>query len=107
MEVPRLGVELELQLSAYARATAMRDPSRVCDLHHSSWRRQIPDPPSEARDQTCVLVDTSWICFRCATRELQLRGSVGGGLWGSGQEAVAEVLGEEDRVTSVGLEWPG
>ena len=35
MEVPRLGVELELQLPAYTTATAMRDPSQVYDLHHS------------------------------------------------------------------------
>ena len=33
-EVPRLGVKSELQLPA--TATAMRNPSRVCDLHHSS-----------------------------------------------------------------------
>ena len=32
MEVPGLGVELELQLPAYARATATPDPSRICDL---------------------------------------------------------------------------
>ena len=36
MGVPRLGVELELQPPAYARATATRDLSRVVDLHHSS-----------------------------------------------------------------------
>ena len=36
MEVPRLGVQLELQPPAYTRAIAMRDSSRVCDLHHSS-----------------------------------------------------------------------
>ena len=36
MEVPRLEVELELQLPAYTTATAMQDPSRVCDLHYSS-----------------------------------------------------------------------
>ena len=41
MEIPRLGVELELQPPAYARATATRDPSRVCDLHHSSRQRRI------------------------------------------------------------------
>ena len=35
MEVPRLGVESELQLPAYATATAMTDPSHICDLHHS------------------------------------------------------------------------
>ena len=38
MEVPRLGVESELQLPAYATATAMPDLSCVCDLHHSSWQ---------------------------------------------------------------------
>ena len=36
MEVPRLGVESELQLLAYATAIAMPDLSRICDLHHSS-----------------------------------------------------------------------
>ena len=36
MEVPRLGVESELQLPAYATATAMPDLSYICDLHHSS-----------------------------------------------------------------------
>ena len=38
MEVPRQGVKLELQLSAYTTATATQDPSCICDLHHSSWR---------------------------------------------------------------------
>ena len=37
MEVLRLGVELGLQLPAYAIATATPDPSLICDLHHSSW----------------------------------------------------------------------
>ena len=32
MEVPRLGVELELQLLAYATGTATEDLSRVSDL---------------------------------------------------------------------------
>ena len=32
MEVPRLGVESELQLPAYAIATATQDPSHVCNL---------------------------------------------------------------------------
>ena len=34
MEVPRLGVESELQLLAYATATATWDPSHVCHVHH-------------------------------------------------------------------------
>ena len=56
-EVPRLGVESELQLPAYATVTAMRDPSHTCDLCHSSWQRWILNLPSEARDQTGVLMD--------------------------------------------------
>ena len=44
MEIPRLGVELELQLPAYATDTATQDPSLVCDLHYSSRQHQIPDP---------------------------------------------------------------
>ena len=66
MDIPRLGVELELQLLAYATATATRDPSYICDLHHSSQQCQIPNPLIEARDQICILTDTSQIHFRCA-----------------------------------------
>ena len=44
MEVSRLGVESELQLLVYGTDKAMRDPSHICDLHHSSWQRQIPQP---------------------------------------------------------------
>jgi len=62
MEVPRLGVESELQLPAYATAIATQDPSRVFDLCHSSQQRQILNPLSEARDRTCVLMDTSRVC---------------------------------------------
>ena len=67
MEVPRLGVESEPQLLAYATATAMQDPSWVWDLYHSSQPRQILNPLSEARDWTCILMDTSQICFHWAT----------------------------------------
>ena len=51
-EVPRLGVESEPQLLAYATATATPDPSHVCNLHHSSWQQWILTSLSEARDQT-------------------------------------------------------
>ena len=60
MEVPRRGVELELQLPAYA--TAARDPSHIFDLHGSSWQHQILNPLSEARDRTCILMDLSQVC---------------------------------------------
>ena len=50
MEVPRLGAESELQPLAFATATAIPDPSHVCNLYHSSGERQILNPLSEARD---------------------------------------------------------
>ena len=69
MEVPRLGVESKLQLPASTTATAMPDLSRVYDLHHRSQQQQILNPLSEARDQTCVLMDISHFRFCCrATR---------------------------------------
>ena len=67
MEVPRLGDELELQLLAYTKITAMPDPSSVCHRHHSSGQCWILNSLSEARDQTCVLLDTSQIHFCWAT----------------------------------------
>ena len=36
MEVPRLGVKLELQLPAYTATTVAPDPSSICDLHHTA-----------------------------------------------------------------------
>ena len=71
IEVPRLGVESELQLwastTATATATAVQDPSHTCDLHHSSLQHQIPYPLSEGGDRTHIFMDTSWICFHCTT----------------------------------------
>ena len=49
-----------LQLPVYTTATAMQDPSHICDLHHSSQQFLIPNPPSEARDGTHILMDSSW-----------------------------------------------
>ena len=63
MEVSRLGVQSELQLLAYATATATLDPSYVCDLHHSSRQCWILNPLSKARDWTCYLMVPRWICF--------------------------------------------
>ena len=66
MEVPRLRIKSELQLPAYTRATVTQDPSRVCDLYHSSQQQQILNPQSEARVRTCVLMDTNQIHLYCA-----------------------------------------
>ena len=67
MEVPRLGVESELQPPVYTTATATPDPSCVCDLYHSSPQCRIPNPLSQARDWTWNLMVPSRIRFRCAT----------------------------------------
>ena len=63
MEVPRLGVKLELQLLAYATATATQDQSLVWDLHHSLWQLWILNPLIGDRDQICILMDTSEVHF--------------------------------------------
>ena len=67
MEVPRLEVELELQLSAYTTATATLDLNRLCYLHHSSQQHCILNSLSLARDRTQKLMVTSRILFCCAT----------------------------------------
>ena len=74
MEVPRLGVELELQLPACATATAdqnsTQDLSCICDLHHSSQQHRILNTLSKAGDQTCILMDTCWVLIAEPQSEL-------------------------------------
>ena len=55
MEVPRRGVQSELQLPAYTTAIATSDPSRICDLHHSSQQHRILNPLSETRNRTHLI----------------------------------------------------
>ena len=62
-------MELELQLPAYSTATATRDPSLICNLHHSSWQCWILNPLSEARNRTLNLMVPNGICFRCTKME--------------------------------------
>ena len=76
MKIPRLGVEWELPLSIHSKATAIPDLSCTCHLHLSLQQCQILNPLNEARDQTCILMDTrqflnplshngnsGWCCF--------------------------------------------
>ena len=58
-KVPRLGVELELQLLAYSAAAL--DLSCIFDLCHNWQPHQILNPLSEARDQTCILTTLCWV----------------------------------------------
>ena len=66
MKVPRLGFQSELQLPAYATATAKQDLSRVCDLHHSSWQCQI----LKSLVRPGIEPMSSWILVRFITAEL-------------------------------------
>ena len=47
MELSRLGGPSERQLPTYTPATATRDLSRICNLHHSSRQRRILNPLSK------------------------------------------------------------
>ena len=73
MEVPRLGVQSDLQLLVYttatatATATAPQDPSCVCDLHSSSRQCQIFNPLNEAQ----IKPTSSWILVGFVTAEPQ------------------------------------
>ena len=58
MEVPRLEAESELQLQAYTTASAIPDPSCICDLCHSCGNARFL---AKARNSTCTLMDTSWV----------------------------------------------
>ena len=81
-EVPRLGVIQSYSRWPTPQPIGTQDLSCVCNLHHSSrqhWipgnlhhssqQHWIPDPRSETRGWTCILMDTSWICYHWATRE--------------------------------------
>ena len=91
MEVSSLGVELELQLLVYTTTTATLDPSRICDLRHSSWQCRILNPLSGGRDQTPIFevtTVTSWVCYywvRTGTHKtflfLVFLGSCTWGIW--------------------------
>ena len=74
MEVPRLGVELELRLLACATATAMQDPSHTFDLYHSSWRRRILNPLRRPGIESAnsILVGFVFCCAAMGTPSLSL-----------------------------------
>ena len=46
---------------------AMWDLSCICDLHHSLWQCRILNPLSDARDQTCILMDARFLSAEVLT----------------------------------------
>ena len=65
MEVPRLGIQLEIQPLAYTTATATPGLNCVCKPRHSSWQCQIQilKPLSESRNGTHIFMNTSWVRY--------------------------------------------
>ena len=66
MEVPRLGVQSELQLPASTTDTATWDPSHLCNPKHSSQQHWILSLLSETRDPTRILLVTIWAHYHLA-----------------------------------------
>ena len=54
LEVPRLGAESELQLPAYSTATAMPNPSCICDLHCGLQQCRILNPQNHNRNSLFI-----------------------------------------------------
>ena len=63
MEVLRLGVKSELQLLAYATATATSTLDQAASATYTTAHGSASsfNPLSEARDGTCILMDTSQV----------------------------------------------
>ena len=55
-EIPGPGIASKPQLRRNTTATPYLNG--ICDLCHSSWQCRILHPLSEARDRTCILMDT-------------------------------------------------
>ena len=54
-------------MEKYLFPMELMDPSRVCNLHHTSQQCQILNPLHDAKDQTRNLIVPSWIRFCCST----------------------------------------
>ena len=68
MEVPRVGVESEPQQPAYVIATATRDPSLICNLHHTAHSNA---GSLTQRARPGIKPTTSWLLVRFVSTEQQ------------------------------------
>ena len=59
MEVPRLGVQSQLQLLTYTTGRATGESEPHLQLHHSSRPHQTLNPLGEAGEQIHILMDAS------------------------------------------------
>ena len=71
MEVSGLGIQLELKLLATDTKCRIRAMSTIYTTAHGNAR--FPSPLSEARDQTCILTDTSRIGFCYPTIRIPMK----------------------------------
>ena len=63
MEIPRLGVESELQLPDYSTATAMAGSEPHLQPTPQLMATQILKLLGEARDLTCILMNPRWVHY--------------------------------------------
>ena len=70
MEVPRAGGRIEAVAASlhHSHSNARSEPR--LQLHHSSEQRQILNPQSEARDQTCNLMVPGRVVSAAPRQEL-------------------------------------
>ena len=92
MDVPRLGVQLELQLPVYATAIAMPDLSHVCDLHHSSRQCPILNPVRPGTEPAI-----SWFLVGFLSAEPQWEGDM----------FLMVLSGRTDAISSAVKVWEG
>ena len=67
MEVPKVGVELELQLLAYTTGIARLNLSLVCNLHYSSGQGRVLNPLRRPESEPTI----SWMQIEFVTTEPQ------------------------------------
>ena len=97
MQVPRLEVQLELQVPACTTATARatRDPSRVCHLQRSSLQCGIPD-----RARPGIKPISSWILVGFLSAVPQRKTTLNPAPWSS-------LLVQQVKDLALSLPWPG